>query len=224
MSLVLHYHPLSSCSWKVLLALDEMGIAFTPEVVQLGDATPAEFLALWPTGKIPLLVDGDRVVPETSIIIEYLGQGHAAPGRALLPDDPGSALETRLLDRMLDLYVMTPMQAIVADRLRAESERDPLGVAKARETLSMAYGLLDARLAGRTWMAGESFTLADCAAAPALFYATTVVPLPAACARLGDYVERVLQRPSMQRVLEAAQPFFAYYPYREALPVRYQGA
>ena len=126
------------------------------------------------------------------------------------------------MDRLLDLYVMTPMQAIVADRLREEADRDAINVSNARGTLATAYGLLEQKLEGRAWMAGDSFSLADCAAAPSLFYATTLVPLQAEHHRLGGYLERVLQRPSVARVLEEAQPFFQYYPYREALPARFR--
>lgn len=222
MALSLHYHPLSSCCWKVLIALYEMGIVFEPRFLDLGDSGEREmFLALWPTGKMPLLVDGTRVVPETSIIVEYLSHHYAEPDRSLLPHDANAGLEVRLMDRLLDLYAMTPMQAIVADRLRADHDRDPIAVAKARETLAMVYGLLERRLADRLWMAGERFSLADCTAAPALFYATTLVPLQADHHRLGNYLDRVLQRPSVTRVLNEARPYFQFYPFREALPARF---
>ena len=222
MALTLHYHPLSSFCWKALIALYDCAIAFDAKMVNLGDSrSRADFIALWPTGKMPVLLDGATVVPETSIIIEYLSLHHAAPDRALIPPDASAALEARLLDRVLDLYVMMPMQAIVADRLRAEADRDATAVAKARERLSMAYGLLEQRLHGRVWMAGDRFSLADCAAAPALFYATTLVPLPPANRLLVDYFERVITRPSVARVLQEAQPFFQYYPYKEALPTRF---
>lgn len=222
MALTLHYHPLSSSCWKVLIALYEMDIPFEPHLLDLGDAGQRErFLALWPTGKMPLLVDGGVAVPETSIIIEHLSRAHAPADRSMLPADTAACLETRLMDRLLDLYVMAPMQAIVADRLRAEGDRDAIAVDKARETLAMAYGLLERKLEGRTWIAHDRFSLADCAAAPALFYATTLVPLSAAHPRLGRYLDRVLERPSAARVLEEARPYFRFYPYREALPARY---
>lgn len=222
MALTLHYHPLSSFCWKVLIALHEMDIPFVPQMLDLGDAGQRErFLAMWPTGKMPLLVDGDVPVPETSIIIEHLSRAHAPAGRSLLPADADTCLEARLMDRVLDLYVMVPMQAIVADRLRAEADRDAIAVDKARGTLAMAYGLLERKLEGRAWMAHEGFSLADCAAAPALFYATTLVPLGAGHERLRSYLDRVLQRPSVARVLEEARPYFRFYPFREALPSRY---
>jgi len=225
MGLSLYYHPLSSSCWKVLIALYESGIPFEPRFLDLGDPRQrADFVALWPTGKMPLLIDGEHVVPETSIIIEYLSHHYAPAGQGLLPVEGDAALEVRLMDRVLDLYVMMPMQAIVGDRLRAEADRDPTGVAKARETLAMAYGLIERKLGARTWMAGEPFSMADCTAAPALFYATTLVPLSAAYPRLRDYLERVLQRPSVARVLDEAKPYFQYYPYREALPAQFAPA
>jgi glutathione S-transferase len=223
MALSLHYHPLSSSCWKVLIALYELGATFAPHILNLGDPEERKnFLALWPTGKMPLLLDGSRTVPETSIIVEYLSQHHRGGASPLVPADAEASLEVRLMDRLLDLYVMTPMQAIVADRLRDEADRDAINVSTARGTLSMAYGMLEQKLDGRAWMGGDWFSLADCSAAPSLFYATTLVPLNAEHVRLGGYLERVLQRPSVARVLEEAQPFFQYYPYREALPARYR--
>jgi glutathione S-transferase len=223
MPLTLHYHPLSSCSHKVLIALDELGLAFEGQMPNLGDpAARQDFVALWPTGKIPLLQDGLQVVPETSVIIEYLVQQAGEAGQTLLPGDPAQALEVRLMDRLSDLYVMTPMQAIVADRLRPEADRDPLTVQKARETLSMAYAMLDGRLGARPWLAGDAFSMADCAAAPALFFATTLVPLPSELQRLGAYFERLLARPSVARTLAQARPFFQYYPFHDAIPSRFR--
>ena len=244
MSLGLYYHPLSSCCWKVLVALYELGVPFEGRFLDLGDPVQrSEFLGLSPAGKMPLLVDGARVVPETSIIIEYLVRRHAPRGKELLPADPDTALEVRLLDRLLDCYVMTPMQAIVADRIRAEEDRDPVGVQKERDTLARAYGMLERRLADRgarrhgsadllregarghergdTWMAGGAFSMADCAAAPALFYASTLVPFSSEHPRLAAYFERLVQRPSVARVLEEARPYFRFYPFREALPERF---
>jgi glutathione S-transferase len=223
MALTLYYHPLSSCCWKVLIALYELDVAFEPRHQNPGDPKArADFLTLWPTGKIPLLLDKGRAVPETSIIVEHLCLNHAQAGSSLLPMDPHGALETRLMDRLLDLYVMTPLQAIVGDRLRPEPDRDSIAVGKARETLSVAYGLLEQRLDGRTWMSGDEFSLADCAAAPALFYAVTLVPVPHTHARLSAYIERVLDRPSVLRVVQEAQPYFHLYPFHEALAARFQ--
>ena len=218
MALTLHYHPLSSYCHKVLIALYELNLPFQRQLHNPGDpAAQSAFLARWPTGKIPLLVDGERVVPETSIIIEHLDRGR---GRLLAQGDE-ACLTVRLWDRLFDLYVMTPVQAIVGDRLRAEPERDPVGVTQAKRTLAMSYDLIETRMGDGPWAAGEAFTLADCAAAPSLFYAATLVPFPATNTKLTAYFERLLQRPSVVRVLEDAKPFFQFYPYREALPARF---
>ncbi|WP_048439876.1 glutathione S-transferase family protein [Caenimonas sp. SL110] len=222
MALTLYFHPLSSCCHKVLIALYEMQIPFEGRLLNLGDEKErSDFVALWPTGKMPLLQDGDRVVPETTIIIEYLTLHHASRNYRLVPSDPDAGLEVRLLDRLLDLYVMTPMQAIVGDRLRTEADRDPIGVAKARSTLAMAYDMLEQRLAGRTWAAGEHFSMADCAAAPALFYATTLVPLTQAHPLLAAYFERLVTHPAVARTLEETKPYLQFYPYKEAMPRRF---
>lgn len=215
MSLTLHMHPLSSYCWKALIALYENDTPFEARVLDLSDpAVVATFKALWPTTKMPLLCDTarDRTIPETSIIIEYLQAAYPGPVR-FIPDDPDAALRVRLMDRLFDLYVMTPMQAIVADRIRpADAAKDPYGVAQARSQLAMAYGLLERELEGRTWAAGEDFSLADCAAAPALFYADKVAPLGETHPIVSAYLDRLLARPSFARVLQEAEPYFAMFP------------
>lgn len=222
MALTLHYHPLSSYCHKALVAIDELGIEVEKKLLNLGDpAERAAHLALWPTGKMPLLVDAGRVVPETSIIIEHLQRHHAREGRRLIPDDADAALDVRLWDRLFDLYVMTPMQAHTSDLLRPEADRDPINVAEAKARLLMAYEMVDRQLAGRTWITGESFTLADCAAAPSLFYAVTYVPLPAERRQLAAYFERLMARPSVARTVEQARPFFKWYPGRAGLAKRF---
>lgn len=222
MTLTLHYHPLSSYCHKVLIALYELDLPFEARLVDLGDpAVRDAFRKLWPTAKMPLLTDDDKVIPETSIIIEYLDARHPAP-RQLLPEDGDTSLEVRLWDRLFDQYVMTPMQAIVADRLRAPADRDPVGVAAALRTLAMAYDLIEQRKSQRTWAAGEGFSMADCAAAPALFYAAAVAPFPASHGHLAAYFERLLQRPSFAGTLEEARPYFQFFPFREALPARFR--
>lgn len=224
MALALHYHPLSSYCHKVLIALYELGTPFEKRLLNLGDAAErAAFLQLWPTGKMPLLVDDGQVVAESSIIIEHLAQRHGAAAQ-LLPAEPAAALEARLCDRLFDLYVMAPMQAVVAQQLRPDAERDARASEQARATLQMAYDLLDRRLEGRTWAAGEAFGLADCAAAPSLFYAATVLPFAPRQQRLAAYCQRLLARPSVARTLDEARPFFAYYPLKEALPAAYRPA
>ena len=218
MSLVLHFHPLSSYCHKVLIGLYERGTPFEARVLDLSQ-TAEEFAALWPTAKIPLLVDGDRAVPETSIQLEYLDAHY--PGPSMLPAEPEARLEARLWDRLLDQYVMTPMQKIVADRMRAGDEKDPRGVENARDMLQMAYGLIEGHMAGRSWAAGADFSLADCAAAPALFYAGIVEPWGEERRELGAYFERLVARPSVARTLAEARPFFDYFPYRELMPARF---
>ena len=162
---------------------------------------------------MPLLVDKarDRTVPETSIIIEYLQTAYPGPVR-FIPDDTEVALRVRLLDRLFDNYVQESMQKIVGDRIRPADAKDPHGVAHARAQLAMAYDLLETQLAGRTWAAGEAFSLADCAAAPALFYADKVAPLGEAHPVVSAYLDRLLARRSFARVLQEAEPYFAMFP------------
>lgn len=148
-----------------MTALDELAIECGKRLLNLGDpAERAAFLALWPTGKMPLLVDQGRPAPETSIIIEYLQRHHASGSRTLIPHDPDEALQVRLWDRLFDLYVMTPMQALTADLLRPPADRDALSVTRAREALSSAYAWIDQHLEARTWVASDAFSMADCAA------------------------------------------------------------
>lgn len=241
MALKLYMHPLASYCHKVLIALYESGAPFTPEIVDLGDPeAKARFAALWPTAKIPLLQDQDRgrIVPETAIQIEYLDQ-HYRGARPLLPSDADARLEARLWDRLFDSYVMTPMQQIVADRLRPEGERDPRGVAEARATLAMAYDMIErhfsadgstSRPASRPedqgalrtrWVVGNEFSIADCAAAPSLFYASILAPFPQSYVHLAAYFERLLQRPSVARTIDEARPYFRYFPYKDAMPARF---
>jgi glutathione S-transferase len=221
MALTLHYHPLSSYCWKVLIALYENDTPFEARHVNLGDpAERAAYAALWPTAKIPLLVDGERVVPETSLQIEYLDRRH--PGRVrLVPDDFDAQLEVRLWDRVFDLHVMTPMQRFIGQQLRPEAERDAATLTGTANDLGLAYDLIESRLGERTWAAGESFTMADCAAAPSLFYAAIVRPFSPEHRRLNAYFERLLARPSVWRCIVEARPVFQYYPLRHALPARF---
>jgi len=218
----LHYHPLSSYCHKVLIAIDLLGAEVDKRWLDLGN--PAErdaYLALWPTGKMPLLVDQGRPVPESSVIIEHLQQHHARGGRTLIPHAPDAALDVRLWDRLFDQYVMTPMQALTADLLKPEADRDPRSVARARQGLTMAYAMIDRQLEGRTWVAGDAFSMADCAAAPALFYAATYVPLPPSLPQLTAYFERLMAHPSVAAVIEQARPYFKFYPGRAGLQRRF---
>ena len=168
MTLTLHAHPLSSYCWKALIALYENDTPFTFRLLDFGnEASAGAFRALWPLAKMPVLVDGERVIVESSIVIEYLALHHPGPV-PLIPADPDAALEVRRLDRIFDNYVMTPMQKIVGDRLRPADWGDPHGVEEARQLLDTSFGWLERELAGRTWASGEAFSLADCAAAPSL--------------------------------------------------------
>ncbi len=214
MSLILHYHPLASFCWKVLIALYENDIAFAPKLVDLGDPeSRGDFAALWPIAKMPVLEDEGRgaVVPETSIIIDYLDRHHPGPVR-FVPEDPDRAREARLWDRIFDAYVQAPMQKIVIDRIRPDGQRDPFGVEEARTLLATAMAMVDRDLGGRTWVTGEDFSLADCAAAPALFYADKVMPLAGAYPNALALLERLRARPSFARVLAEAEPYFQYFP------------
>jgi len=223
-TLALHFHPLSSYCHKVLIALYENGIAFEPQLVNLGDpAGRKRYLDLWPIGKMPVLRDEarNRILPESSIIIEYLDR-HYPGAQPLIPVDLEAALEARLWDRLYDLYVMTPMQKIVGDRIRPSGARDPQGVAEAEALLRTAYGVIEQSMADRIWAAGESFGIADCAAAPSLFFALTLVPFAASHPNLAAYFERLVSRPSIARVLAEAKPFFQYYPFQDRIAARFR--
>jgi glutathione S-transferase len=212
MSLKLYAHPFSSYCQKAIIALYETGTPFTFRM--LGPDNPealSEFAALWPLRRMPVLVDGDRTVVEATIIIEHLALHHPGPVR-LIPADARVALEVRAMDRFFDNYVMTPMQKIVGDRLRPEQSRDAHGVAEARTLLDTAYAWLDARMADREWAAGGAFSLADCAAAPALFYADWAHPIDDRLASVRAYRRRLLARPSVARAVDEARPYRPLFP------------
>ena len=212
MSLILYGHPFSSYTQKVLIALYENAIPF--DLRCLAPDMPQhlqQWLARWPLRKFPLLVDGERNVAETSIIIEYLQLAHPGPLR-LLPDDSMQALEVRFLDRYFDLHVMTPVQLAVGAALTGDPAKTEESRAFAGEKLDLAYAWLETHLAGRTWAAGEDFTLADCAAAPSLFYADRTQPIPATLPLLRAYRARLLARPSFARAVEEARPYRHLFP------------
>ena len=214
MSLTLHFHPLSSFCWKALIALYENGVPFTPNLVDLGDpAERAALLKLWGIGKFPVLSDNARgeIVPESSVVIEYLDRHYPGPTR-FIPEDAGRALQTRLRDRFYDLYVHLPMQKIMGDRLRAEGKQDPHGVEEARAQLRTSYAMIEQQMANGSWAMGDDFGLADCAAAPSLFYGSMVVPFGDGQTNLAAYFERLKARPSFARVLEEAEPYFNMVP------------
>jgi glutathione S-transferase len=205
-------HPFSSYCQKALIAFYENDTPFTYRTLGQDDAdNRARWEALWPIKRFPVLVDEGRTVVEATIIIEHLDLHHPGPVR-LIPEDRTAALEARTLDRFFDNYVMTPMQKMVFDAIRQEADRDPYGVAEARRLLDTAYGWLDRHMAGRDWAAGEAFSLADCAAAPSLFYADWVHPIDASFAKVRAYRERLLARPSFARAVDEARPYRSFFP------------
>ncbi len=212
MTLALYGHPFSSYTQKVLIALYENGTPF--DFRPLGPDTPehaAEWLRRWPLRKFPLLVDGERNVVETSIIIEYLQLTRPGPVR-LLPADPMAALDVRFLDRFFDLHVMDAMQIAVDSALGRLPMKREEGLSIARERLERAYAWLEGALAGKTWAAGDAFTLADCAAAPSLFYADWTHRIPEAFPVLRAYRARLLARPSFARAVDEARYFRPHFP------------
>ncbi len=212
MSLALYGHPFSSYTQKALIPLYENDIAF--EFRMIGPDTPehaAEWLRRWPMAKFPMLVDGERTLVETSIIVEYLHIAHPGPVR-LLPDDPLAALDVRFLDRFFDLYVMDAMQVAVTSKLGRIPMKSEDGLALAQERLERAYSWLETHLAGRTWAAGEDFSMADCAAAPSLFYADWVHRIADSFANLRAYRARLLARPSIARAIDEARPYRPLFP------------
>jgi glutathione S-transferase len=205
-------HPFASYCQKVLIALYENGTAFTHR--KFGPEDPgamSELERLWPLKKFPLLVDGEHHYVESSIIIEYLAIRY--PGAVeLIPKAPEAALEVRMMDRFFDNYVMTPMQRIVADFIRAKSDRDPVGVQEARTQLDSAYSWLNRVMAARNWACGDDFGLADCAAAPSLFFSDWVHELGEKYPHVRSYRRRLLARPSVARAVEEARPYRHLFP------------
>ena len=212
MTLMLYAHPFSSYCQKVLIAFYENAVPF--EMRQLGapdEPASRELAALWPIKRFPVLVDGDRTILESSVIIEHLDIHYPGPVR-MIPDDPNAAVDVRMMDRVFDNYISTPQQNIVFDSIRPEETRDPYGVAEARQMLDTVYAWLDARMAGGQWACGDAFTLADCAAAPALFYADWTHPIPDSHGNLHAYRQRLLARPSFARAVDEARPYRPLFP------------
>jgi glutathione S-transferase len=212
--LKLLFHPLSSFCQKVLMALYENDTPFEPHIVDLAEETSrAELKKIWPIGKFPVLRDEarDRTIPESSIIIEYLAQ-HYSGKTELVPADAELARQTRMRDRFFDLYVSMPMAKVVTDRLRPAGKHDPYGVEEAKALLQTAYGMIDAEMETRTWAMGQALSMADCAAAPALYYANLVMPLAPAFKNAAAYLDRLMRRPSFARAIEEAAPYRALFP------------
>jgi glutathione S-transferase len=214
MPLKLYFHPLASFCQKVLIALYENDTPFEPHVVDLSDpASNAAFKKIWPIGKFPVLRDEekDRLVPESTIIIEYLAQHY--PGRTqLVPTDADLARQARMCDRFYDLHVHVPMQKIITDRLRPAGKNDPHGVEEAKALLRTACDMLDEDMRTKTWAMGDAFGMADCAAAPALFYANMAMPFGDTHKNVARYLGRLTERPSYARALKEAQPYLGLVP------------
>jgi glutathione S-transferase len=214
MALKLHHHPLASFCWKVTIALYESGISFKSQVVDLGaEESRRMFFAVWPLGKMPVLEDAaaNRIIGESTIILDHLA-GRFPSASWLLPGDADAVREIRLRDRVFDLHVQQPMQKIVTDRLRPAGQGDAHGVAAVRQDLRAALDFVEARWRSGAWAAGEAFTMADCATAPALFYTDKVAPFRSSHPNTWGYLQRVSRRPSVARVLEEARPFMHLFP------------
>jgi glutathione S-transferase len=210
MSLTLYAHPFSSYCQKVLIALWENGIPFTYRHLEEPEAAE-ERARLWPLGRFPVLVDDGKMVAESSIIIEHLDLHYPGPVR-LLPEERDKALEVRFMDRFFDNYIMTAMQKPVFEVLKAEGARKEEAMAEARQALDTAYAWLEDKLSDRIWAAGDDFSMADCAAAPSLFYADWVHQIGPAFPRLRRYRSRLLERPSVARAVDEGRPYRAYFP------------
>ena len=215
MALTLYFHPLSSFCQKALIALYENGTPFTPQKVDLMDEKEnADFKLLWPVGKFPVLRDekNGKTIPESTSIIEYLSQHYPGPVQ-LVPKDPDAALTVRAQDRFYDLNVHLLTQKVITDRLRPAGQNDTFGVEHARGLLQTTLGIIDKDMAKKTWAAGETFTMADCAAAPTLFYTNRAVkPLAGTFDNVSAYLDLLMKRPSYARALKEAEPFLKYVP------------
>jgi len=210
--LKLYAHPFSSYSQKAQIALYENAVPFEYRELSSPDGDAArELAALWPLKRFPVLVDGDRTVLEATAIIEYLAVRYPGPVE-LIPRDPDAAVDVRMMDRVFDNYISTPQQKLVFDSLRPEADRDVYGQGEARRMLETAYAWLDERMADREWASGDAFSLADCAAAPALFYADWTHRIDAAHANLIAYRTRLLARPSVARGVDEARPYRPWFP------------
>ncbi len=208
----LYAHPFASYSWKVLIALYENQTPFTYRALGPEDPEAAtELEALWPLKKFPVLLDEGQAVIESSVIIEHLMLRHPGPVR-LIPQDSQAALEVRFLDRYFDNYIMTPMSKIVTNQLRPQDKRDDYGVEEARTALDVAYRWVNNLMEHRTWAAGDTFSMADCAAAPSLFYADWAHPIGERFPHVRSYRARLLARPSVARTVDEARPFRQFFP------------
>jgi glutathione S-transferase len=227
MSLKLYFHPLSSFCQKVLVALYENDTPFEPHIVNLrldpqtanpgAEKTRAEFFKIWPVGRFPVLRDDarDQTIPESSSIIEYLQQHF--PGKTrFVPEDAELARQTRFHDRFYDLHVNVRLQKIGTDRLRPAGKNDSYGVEEAKRLLQTALGMIDGEMAKKTWAMGDDFTMADCAAAPPLFYVNMIMLFAEAYPNVAAYLGRLKRRPSFARALKEAEPYLRLLPKEKA--------
>lgn len=215
MAMKFYGHPLSSYCQKALIALYEHEVPFEWRLLSSDNPSAgAELVELWPMEHMPVLTDGDRVLRESSIIIEYLDRHHAGVAR-LIPEDDDAALDVRFFDRFFDNFIMTPVQSIVFDRIRPDGKQDDFGVARWRERLDKAYGWLETALKGDGWVTGDVFSLADCAASPSLFYASKVQPMDGRFPAVEAYLARLEARPSIARIRAEAEPYWHLFPYAD---------
>jgi len=213
MSLKLYMHPLSSYCHKALIAFYENNIPFEAKLLE-DPAVAGELRKMWPIARFPVLWDAgrDTMVPESSIIIEYLALHYPGPVR-LLPEDPDLARQVRMRDRFIDNYLHTPVQKLPADRLRPADQRDPRGVVEARTMYRTALDMLESDLAGKIWIMGDDFTMADCAAAPALYFGNHFLgPFRQSHRNVMAYLDRLMARPSYSRALQEAEPYMHLLP------------
>ncbi len=215
MPLKLYYHPLSSFCHKALIALYENDVPFEPVFVDLGDQkSSAELRTLWPVTKFPVMRDDEREhsVAEATIIIEYLDAHYPGPTR-FLPAEPDLAWQVRMWDRFYDNYIHIQMQKAIGDGLRPADAKDNSGVEQARAMIRRAYDMIETRMADQSWMVGDRFSLADCAAGPALFYADLVSSITPQWPGTRRYLDRLIARPSYARALQEAEPYFHLVPW-----------
>jgi len=210
MTIELFSHPFSSYCQKALIAFYENDVPFTERMLE-DEGVGEELASLWPMKRFPILRENGRVVFEATSIIDYLQARHPGPVM-LIPEDPDVAVEVRMLDRFFDNYVMTPQGKFVFDALRPAENRDPTGVEDARKMLDTSYAWLDDRMKDRIWAVGDTFTLADCAAAPSLLYADWTYRIPEQYGYLTAYRTRLLERPSFARAVDEARRFRHYFP------------
>jgi glutathione S-transferase len=206
--LTLYGHPISSYTWKVLTALYENGTPF--DFITVDQSTYADFIAKWPMGKFPILLDSDRraMITETSVIIEYLDRYYLGRTR-FIPEDFDAALEVRRWDRVFD-HLNTTMSKVVLDNIRAEGQHDPVGVEEAKRIIHGVYGVVETQLGEREFIVDDSFTMADCSAAPALGYLRMVYPYDKH-PNLVSYFGRLAERSSFMKVIAEAQPYLARF-------------